>query len=156
MKFFLRILFLLMFIALSALLSCSSSDNPSPGSSSASADESIEHKLASIDAKFQVPKNHITIGRFRSLLRQLSNTFVESKQEISDMTVIGQNLLRKEGIKESLLNIMEGMNQLFSTPSQNQKYSEYISAYVVLRAEGQTHSDAILDLKAVLQTFGVQ
>ncbi|NQT35194.1 hypothetical protein HQ587_08390 [bacterium] len=116
---------------------------------------SNEYKLASIDAGYQIPKDHITVARFRSLIHQLSNTFVESKQEICDMTVTAQNLLKKEGIKENLLNIMEGMNQLYSTPLQNQKYSEYISAYVVLRKKGQTHSDVILDLQALLQVFGV-
>ncbi len=132
-----------------------SSDNRSSDTSTASANVSIETKLASIDAGYQVAKEHITVARFRSLLSQLSKTFVENKLEIGDMTVKAQNLLREEGINESLLNIMEGMNQLFSTPLQNQEFAEYISAYFVFRTKGQSHSDAILDLKAILQVYSV-
>lgn len=139
MKVSVSILFFLVFIAIPA-----------------SADESMEYLLASIDAGYQIPKDHITIARFRSLLSQLSNTFVENKQEIGDMTVFVQNSLRDEGIKESLLNIMEGMNQLFYTPVQDQNYSDYVSIYFFLRKKGLTHSDAILDLKALLQSFGIQ
>jgi len=96
------------------------------------ADYSIEYKLAVIDAGGFVPKDDLTVARFRSLLNQLSRTYVENKQQIADMTVTAQKLLRKDGVDESLLNIMEGLNQLFSKPLGNQKYAEYAVAYVTL------------------------
>lgn len=71
------------------------------------------------------------------------------------MTVVAQQLLKKNGIEESLLNIMEGMNQLFSKKIENQKYAEYVSAYVTLRNKGRSHSDAILGLQEVLRGMGV-
>lgn len=119
------------------------------------ADEPIEYKLAVINAGGYVPKDHITVARFRSLLRQLSKTYVENRQQIADMTVMAQKMLRKEGIEESLLNIMEGMNQLFSTPIENQKYAEYSAAYVTLREKGQSHLQAIQGLKAILESLGI-
>lgn len=119
------------------------------------ADESLEYKLAVINAGGYVPKNHITVARFRSLLQQLSDTYVENRQQIADMTVTAQNLLRKEGIQENLLNIMEGMNQLFSKPVGNQKYAEYAAAYVTLRGKGQSHSQAMRGLKAILESLGI-
>lgn len=118
-------------------------------------DESLEYKLAVINAGGYVPKDHITVARFRSLLRQLSETYVENRQQVADMTVMAQKMLRKEGIEENLLNIIEGLNQLFSKPVENQKYAEYAAAYVTLREKGQSHSEAIRGLKAILESLGI-
>ena len=125
------------------------------GSLNTASAKSLEYKLAVLDAGRSVPKDHITVARFRSLLKQLSDTYVENRMEIADATVTAQNLLRKDGIKESLLDIMEGMNQLFSKPIKNQKYIEYAAAYVTLRENGQSHSEAIRGLKALLKSMGV-
>lgn len=121
----------------------------------AQAAESLEYKLATINARGYVSKNHITVARFRSLLDQLSSTYVENKQQIADMSVTAQDLLEKDGIEESLLNIMEGLNQLFATRIENQKYAEYAAAYVTLRSKGQSHSQAIRGLQAILRSLGV-
>ena len=120
------------------------------------AKDSLEYQLAIIDAGGHVSKNHITITRFRSLLKQLSNTYVEDKQQIADMTVKAQSILRGKGISESLMNIMEGMNQLFYSKINNQKYVSYTSVYIALRDKGQSHKEAMLGLKAILQSLGVK
>ena len=82
-------------------------------------------------------------------------TFKENKQQIADMTVKAQKLLKEVGVKESLLNIMEGMNRLFSKPIENQSYAEYTAAYITLREKGFSHKEAIDSLKAILETFGI-
>ena len=115
------------------------------------AGESMEYKLACLDGKCG---NKMVEARFSSLLRQLSSTFAENQAQIADMTVMAQNLLKKEGISESLLTIMEGMNQLFSTTT-GLKYSEYVAAYVTLRTKGQSHTDAIVGLKELLRAMGI-
>jgi hypothetical protein len=119
------------------------------------ADDPIEYKLAVIDAGGYVPKDHISVARFRSLLNQLSETYIENSQEIADMSVTAQNLLRKDGINESIRNIMEGLNRLFSVPVENQKYAEYAASYVTLRKKGYSHSEAINGLKAILESMGI-
>jgi len=116
--------------------------------------ESMEYMLATID-KGYVSSDDIIIARFRSLLQQLDSTYVESKEQIGDMTVGTQKLLKDEGVKETLLNIMEGMNSLFSKRIENQKYAEYASAYAVLRTKGQSHHEAIAGLRAILQSLGI-
>ena len=116
--------------------------------------ESMEYMLATIE-KGYVSRDDIIIARFRSLLQQLDSTYIESKKQIGDMTVTAQNLLRNEGIKESLLNIMEGMNGLFSKRVENQSYAEYTTAYIVLRKKGQSHYEAIAGLKALLESLGI-
>ena len=120
------------------------------------ASELLEYKLATINAGGYVSKEHVTVARFRSLLNQLSVIFVEDKQQIADMSVTAQNLLKKEGVEESLINIMEGMNQLFSKKIENQKYAEYAAAYVTLRGKGQSHTEAIRGLQAILRSLGAQ
>jgi hypothetical protein len=117
------------------------------------AEETVEHQLAVIDAKGFVAEDDITVARFRSLLEQLSSTYDEDKQKIADMTVTARGLLRKNGIDEKVLNIMEGMNQLFSGKAENQKYSQMLAYYVAFRNKGMTHADAIENLRGIIQTL---
>lgn len=121
----------------------------------AMASEPIEYKLATLNAKSYVAKDHITVARFRSLLNQLSAAYVESSQEIADISVIAQEKMRKDGVEESLLNIMEGMNQLSTVKVANQKYAEYAAAYITLRNAGQSHSQALGGIKALLRRLGL-
>jgi len=124
-------------------------------SATAHGGESIEYQLAVINAGGVVPKDDITVARFRSLLKQLDDTFVEDKQQIADMAVKARKLLKDEGIDEKLLNIMEGMNKLFSKPIENQKYAEYSAAYVLLRQKGMSHAEAFDGLKGILESMGI-
>lgn len=117
--------------------------------------KSIEYKLATIDAGGYVKEIDITINRFRTLLNLLSKKYVENRQQIADMSVTAQNMLRDRGIAESILNIMEGMNKIFKSDIGNQKYAEYASAYVTLREDGQSHQEAIEGLTALMQSLGV-
>jgi hypothetical protein len=111
---------------------------------------STEYKLASLNAGRYIPENDISVARFRSLLKQLSSTYIEDETKIADITVSAQSLLKNNGINESLINLMEGMNQLFTTKNDNQKYAEYISAYCVFRNKGQSHYESIQTLQAMI------
>jgi hypothetical protein len=122
----------------------------------AQAKEPLEYQLASLNAKSMVASDHITVARFRSLLNQLDAAYVEDKQQIADMSVVAQQSMKRDGIDESLLNIMEGMNQLFSVKVTNQRYAEYAAAYVTLRDSGQSHAQAISGLQALLRRLVVR
>ena len=117
---------------------------------------SLEYQLACINAGKQVKKDDLSVKRFRSILNQLSQTFIENKQQIADMSVKANQILKEDGISESLLNIMEGMNQIFYSKVDNQKYSEYIALYLTMRNKGQSHKQAINSIKAALQSFGIK
>ena len=117
--------------------------------------ESLEYKLATIEKGF-VSRDDIIITRFKSLLEQLDEKYFENKQDIADLTVRAQEILRdKSGINESLLNIMEGMNRLFYVNTANLKYLEYATAYITLRDKGDSHDDAMKGLQAILQDLGI-
>jgi len=115
--------------------------------------ESLEHQLAIINAKGYVADNDITVARFRSLLEQLSTTFHAPKQEIADTSVKALELLNNNGIDESLLKVMEGMNQIFPGKADNQKYSQILAYYITLRNKGRSHVEAIEDLRGLIQAL---
>jgi len=112
--------------------------------------ESLEYQLATINAGRFVTRDHITVARFKSLLNQLSWTYVEDQQQIADMTVKARQILKNDGIDEQIMKIMEGMNILFPKKIENQKYAEYIAAYATLRSKGYTHEIAIQELQAII------
>ncbi len=116
-------------------------------------EESLEFMLATLDSGTVISSDNISVARFRSLLDQLDPKFVENRQQITDMTVAVRASLRKDGVSESLLNIMDGMNTVMFVTMENQKYAEYASSYIVLRTQGQTHAQAVSGLRAIIQTL---
>jgi len=123
---------------------------------SAYASDSLEYKLATINAGGYVSKDHVTVSQFRGLLDKLSSTYRENRQQVADISVKTQELLKENGVKESLFNIMKGLNQLFAVKAENKKfpnpeYSDSAAAYAMQRREGKSHSEAIRELQSVLK-----
>lgn len=116
---------------------------------------SLEHDLAVINAKGYVADDDITIKRFRALLRQLDATFPEDQQQIADKSVWAINRLEEDGIDQSLLELMEGMNQLFSRPVKNQEYASYLASYLTIRLAGKSHAECVEGLKALIHGLGI-
>jgi len=113
--------------------------------------ESMEYMLASIDAGHYILRDDASIEKFRTLLQKLDEKFVEDKIQIGDISVSTKFQLRDAGITESLLNIMEGMNQLFSDTQEDIKYAEYTTLYLGLRKKEYLHDNAIKGLKLLFQ-----
>lgn len=92
----------------------------------------LAYQLATINKGGYISKSHITITRFKYLLRTLDNKTIESTQEIADMTVMCQKILReKYGIEMELLIIMERLND--SIPSGSKvKYAEIATLFIQL------------------------
>ena len=113
-------------------------------------EESLEYRLAIINTGGNISERDATIDRFRSLLSQLSDNYIEDAQQIADMSVIIRDRLCSNGINESLLNIMEGLNQvILPQGSQKNRYTEYAFAYAGLRNKGLSHRDAIEALQSL-------
>ena len=117
------------------------------------AGHSDAHMLAIIDSDGYVAEDDIKVVRFGSLLRQLDDSFVEDQLKIGNMTVYFRKHLRGEGVDESLLNIMESMNQMLPEKIANQKYELYVSIYTSLRSKGQTHIQATSNLKLAINSL---
>jgi len=106
--------------------------------------------LATIDGNDGDP---LKVNRYRSLLGQLDDSFVETPEQISDMSANAKAELGKEGIAENVLPIMEAMNTILPVPVANQRYAEYTAAYMTLRIKGQTHEQATSGLRALLASI---
>jgi len=94
-----------------------------------------EHNLAIIHEGWKVPEDHTTVFRFRYLLQQLDAQCIQSKEEIADMTVNAQQVIReKRGIKMNLLSMMEEMNKTMRVhrPEGGGDYAELLAAEMVV------------------------
>ena len=116
--------------------------------------EPLEYRLAVISTGGFVREDDIIIERFRSILDQLSQNYAEDPQQIANMSVIVRDRMKATGVNESLLNIMEGLNQLlWPQDSGKRRYSEFAFAYAGLRNKGLSHGEAIESLQAKVSGY---
>ena len=115
-----------------------SSSSPSP--SQTQAQRSYAEMVATLDGSGNV-------ARYQSLLQQLSASFKVSEKTIADQTAGTVQTLKDEGIKESFLNIMEGINTI--SHSIKGTYMDTVTAYTALRIQGNSHSAAISSIDAM-------
>jgi len=62
------------------------------------------------------------------------------------MTSNAWQILGNEGVSESLQNIMEGMNRIFTIGGRNQTYSKTLAVYATYRTRGLPHKEAVDDM----------
>lgn len=103
-----------------------------------------------------VSENDLLVKRFDNLLIQLDNKYVGDKQQIADKTVKSKQILEEKGIKESMVKLMEGMNIINDPKNINKNYDEYLTCYIILRAEGRNHDETIKVLQELLNSLGIQ
>lgn len=113
----------------------------------------VEYKLARLDENDAPKDSDPKVARFKSLLGQLSTTYTEKPNQIADMTVSAQEQMKKEGVEEPLLDIMEDMNQVFAARIPNQRYAEYVAAYITLREKGYTREKSVAGLQDLLSAL---
>lgn len=145
-------------VVVAALMACEGNDRapfPPARSSNAHDAESVEFKLAVVDTAHPQP-DELVVARFRSLLRQLGSRYGETDERIASMTVVGHNLLKKEGVRESLLTMMEGFNQIPAVAGQGKEFAEYVAMYVELRKSGRSHTAALQVINGALHELGIR
>lgn len=114
--------------------------------------ETLEYKLAVLNTGGLMGEGDA--AHFRSLLDQLSNSYGEDQQQIANISLIACNRIRHCDINESLLNIMEGLNDLSVYGDlKNKKYAEFAVEYATLRMAGQLHQEAIGGLQARMMGY---
>lgn len=104
---------------------------------SPSTGKSYEYMLASLDKGYNLDEDDITVNRFRFLLDKLEAKTQNTRQQIADMTVNSQKLLREKYGKEvTLLELMEQANKAIPETSKHTvKYEEIISMVAVLMGQ---------------------
>ena len=114
----------------------------------------IENKLAFLNTP-GAPAGKLDpalVARFRSLLDQLVKTYPsEDEYQIADQTSRTQSALESYGVKETLLNMMEGINSLSLRPGRRASYHNELTAYAVLRNKGMSHKDAVAALPGYIK-----
>jgi uncharacterized protein YraI len=95
-----------------------------------SAKDSLEYKLACINKGYEVDEGDVTIARFRYLLDSIDSKTPESRQEVADMLVMGQQILRdKYGKEVNLLELTEGANKAIPFSSEV-SFAEIMAALI--------------------------
>ncbi len=111
----------------------------------------LAYQLAIIDSGEFVFRYDPQISIFNKLLTKLDSYYIENKQEIFDASVAGQNMLKKRGIRVRLQFVMGGLTNIYPYKIPNQKYIKILSTYVTLLSNGNSHSQAIAGLKALIK-----
>jgi hypothetical protein len=127
---------------------------PTPG-------RSYAYILARLDAGYELTDaDSVEVRWYKDMLDDLETKYSENGAEISDRTVYARVMLRKEGIQITLRQLFEGMATLYSEGELNNlnfdeeyrpKYVRYIMLYMMNRKNGQSHSEAIDALLAMLR-----
>ena len=108
-----------------------------PSSTQDTTEESLEYKLATINAGKYIEKDDLTINRFRYLLDTLENKTKNTKEEIADMSVAALEKVAKEkyGLDITLLELIEGANNSIpkeATGTDAVDYAEIVVLYIEL------------------------
>ena len=89
-----------------------------------------EYKLAVISNGGYVKEDDITVKRFKYLLDSIQSMTNESYEDIGDMTVTTQNILRdKYGKKVNLLKLMESARKILLR-NNNMKYKVALATQI--------------------------
>ena len=116
--------------------------------------ESLDYRLAVIDTGSFVIEGDPIIKRFDSVLDQLSYNYVEDRQQIANISIIICDKMKSNGIDESLLDIMDGLNKLiWPQDFKKRRYSEYLITYASLRNNGLSKQEAIETLQAIINDY---
>lgn len=111
------------------------SENPSQRTAASSYNEqTLEYKLAVINAGYRVPDNDSSISRFGSLLDSIQRKCRNGRRQIADMTVFAQRQLEEKGVKIALLELMEKLD--YSIPNEaigaNLDFAEVTAAFITI------------------------
>lgn len=108
------------------------------------AEDSLEYKVASIDAGRWIEKNDTSVTHISILLDETSKIFDLSKMNLADMAAKGKRIAREKGVDVSISQILEASLIICEKKCSPNRFNEIISSYIVTRSiTKQTHYQAI-------------
>lgn len=99
-------------------------------------DRSIEYKLAVVDGN-STPSDE-TVRRYGRALDLLERYCPESREEIADMTVRGQEILQEENIDQSLISLLQNFRNSIPEEANSGEVGDcksIFSSYITLRVQ---------------------
>lgn len=118
--------------------------------------QSLGCKMATVDTEKSYSETDPLVKRYNNMFNQLDSKYIETKQQIADMTVVAKNELEKIGLTEPMINIMEGICRLIDRNTRTMKYAENISCYIIFRSQGFNHSEALKNMQDLLTVTGME
>lgn len=142
---------LFFFIVLAACDASHKSENLANAeiNSSSIESKSIEYKFALVNAGVNIPESDPSVARSRELIDRAAIEYGETPELIADMSYAASKFIKKEGANVTALEILEA-GAVSYIGAGTPKYSEVISMYITQRKGGQSHAEAIIGLKGIL------
>ena len=106
------------------------------GCSPAHHEDSVEYKLASIEAGQSLDPDDARVGEFAQALNSLQNKYNDSRIHIGDVLVTSQTILKEKGVTIGLLELARQLDA--SVPSNfgtKLNIDGVATAYIVLRTK---------------------
>lgn len=108
------------------------------------ADETLEYKIAVIDAGKYVLPTDSSISRAKTLVTGLATCYQVPPQKAADMSVKARRMAKERSALLSLLDIMDAALIACDEKGNAQALAEALAQYVTVReASGQTHQQAV-------------
>jgi hypothetical protein len=114
--------------------------------------KSIEYKFALVNAGENIPNTDPSVVRSRELLDRAAMEYSETPELIADMSYAASKLGKEEGVNVTALEVLEA-GAISYIGAGTPKYAEVISIYLSQRKSGQTHAEAIVGLKGILNAL---
>ncbi|MCJ7449358.1 MAG: hypothetical protein MUO72_16910 [Bacteroidales bacterium] len=118
--------------------------------------QSLGCKMATVDTKKYYTETDPLVKRYNNMFNQLDVKYLETKDQIADMTVTAKNELENIGLSEPMINIMEGICRLTDTKTKSKRYSENVSCYIIFRSQGFNHSDTLKKMQDLLAIMSME
>jgi len=118
--------------------------------------QSLGCKMATVDNEKYYTEEDPLVKRYNNMFNQLDVKYIETKQQIADMTVVARKELANIGLKEPMINIMEGICRLIDRNTQNKKYSDNVACYIIFRSQGFNHTQALAKMQDLLSIMSME
>jgi hypothetical protein len=105
---------------------------------------SLEYKVALIDAEKNIPESDLTISRAKQLLDATEPVFGLSKDRIADIAAKSRELAKERGLYVKITELLDWALIACDKKCTETQLVEFMSTYIMSRATtGQTHHQAI-------------
>jgi len=112
-------------------------------------DMPLEYKFAVVSVGKYIPENDPSVIHSKELLDRAANEYGEAPVAISDMSIAGANAGKEEGIDVTALEVLEA-GAICHIGEGTPEFAKVIALYLGVRKGGQSHTEAVVGLKGIL------
>lgn len=114
----------------------------------------LEYQLVFLGTGKLIPANDPAVAQAKKLLEKAAALYGQPQKEIVDWAVKGNEVLEKNGIKESPLEVLEAsvLANDGSLPISGD-YKSLVTSYVTIRVNGMTRAGGIVSLREFLHNI---